>query len=97
MGNPFKKIQDNKDKEFIFRTTGKKPKRRCPDCHRFTVWMRNENNKAGKCVFCALAEMKKEKDKAKNEEAIATFRRMRSNIQKEDAKEKTEEEKKDEQ
>ena len=81
MGNPFKKIQDNKDKEFIYRNTGKRPKRRCPVCHRFTVWIRNENSKEGKCVFCGLAEMKKEKEKQKNEEAIATFRRLKSNVQ----------------
>ena len=92
MGNPTKKIQDNKDKEFILRTTGKKPKHRCPVCHRFTVWIKNKDNKGTTCVFCGLAEMKKEKEKQKNEEAIATFRRMRTNIQ----KEKTEEEKKDE-
>ena len=62
MGSPLKKIQDNRDKEFIYRNTGKRPKRRCPVCHRFTVWIKNKDSKGTTCVFCGLAEMKKEKE-----------------------------------
>lgn len=62
MGNLAKKIRDNQDKEFILRKTGKMPKHRCPDCHRFTLWINNGNYK-NQCLWCiAIAKEKENKN-----------------------------------
>ena len=48
-----KQIRDRKDKEMIEKITGKVPKHRCPECHRFTLWINNENTKH-QCIMCKL-------------------------------------------
>lgn len=56
-----KKIRDNQDKDFIYRNTGKIPKHRCPDCHRFTVWVTNDNQK-NQCLMCMLKRQEEKND-----------------------------------
>lgn len=61
MGNLAKQIRDRNDKEMIKRMTGKTPKHRCPDCHRFTLWISDENTKH-QCLMCKMiAEAEKNK------------------------------------
>lgn len=50
-----KQIRDKKDKELIKKITGKTPKHRCPDCHRFTLWM-NDGKSKHQCIMCKLIE-----------------------------------------
>ena len=38
MGNVQKKMRDENDKKVLKEKFGKKPKHRCPICHRFTMW-----------------------------------------------------------
>jgi ribosomal protein S27E len=59
MSNFAKKIRDMKDKEMIQRVTGETPKHRCPDCHRFTVWINTENTKH-QCLMCKMIQEGKE-------------------------------------
>lgn len=47
----FTKILDNRVKEKIFKTTGKKAKTRCPKCHNFTLFITKPNGKI-KCLVC---------------------------------------------
>ena len=61
MGNFAKKIRDQKDKELIKRMTGKVPKHRCPECHRFTLWITDSNVKH-QCIMCKLIEEEKQKE-----------------------------------
>ena len=46
-----KRIRDNKDKSILRQKFGKNPKHRCPDCHRFTFWVSDENTKS-QCIWC---------------------------------------------
>ncbi len=64
MGSLSKKIRDTEDKERIKKMTGKTPKHRCPDCHRFTVWF-NDGKSKHQCLMCEL--IRKEKEKVKEE------------------------------
>ena len=52
MGNLNKKIQDNKDKEELTKLSGKKPKHRCPVCHRFTLMFIQNNGTTKDCYWC---------------------------------------------
>lgn len=62
MSNFAKKLRDKEDKKKIKKLTGKTPKHRCPVCHRFTLWINNENTKH-QCLMCKLIEEEKEKNK----------------------------------
>lgn len=56
-----KKIRDNQDKSILKNKFGKNPKHRCPDCHRFTFWVSDENVKS-QCIWCKMKSEKKEND-----------------------------------
>lgn len=65
MSNFVKKIRDNQDKEKIKQLTGKTPKHRCPECHRFTLWINDEKGKH-RCLMCEILEKEnKENERAK--------------------------------
>ena len=57
MSNFSKKIRDNQDKEVLKQKFGKNPKHRCPDCHRFTFWVSDENTKS-QCIWCKTKDEK---------------------------------------
>lgn len=69
-----KKIRDNNDKRILEQTFGKKPKHRCPVCHRFSLWVPKKALPGMKvrpgeteCVMCEMIRMTKEEE-AKNEQ-----------------------------
>ena len=59
MSNFSKKIRDNQDKETLRQKFGKNPKHRCPNCHRFTFWVSDENKKR-QCIWCKIKNEKME-------------------------------------
>lgn len=71
MSNLAKQMRDNHDKEVLFKTFGKKPKHRCPECHRFSLWLPSKkNNGKIECVMCELIRMTKEEGKDEGELTI---------------------------
>lgn len=46
-----KKLRDNIDKLEIKTIYGKKSKRRCPACHRFSLFLKNKEGKI-ECIRC---------------------------------------------
>lgn len=60
MSNLAKKIRDEKDKKVLFQTFGKKPKHRCPECHRFSLWLPNKKSGKIECVMCEMIRMTRE-------------------------------------
>ena len=61
MSNFSKKLRDNQDKAILRQKFGKNPKHRCPDCHRFTFWVSDENTKK-QCIWCKIANKKLEEN-----------------------------------
>ena len=59
MSNFSKKIRDNQNKEILRQKFGNNPKHRCPDCHRFTFWVSDENTKR-QCIWCKIKNEKSE-------------------------------------
>ena len=62
MTNYSKKIRDNQDKEVLFNTFNKKPKHRCPKCHRFSLFIYNNKANKTECVMCELIKRTKEEE-----------------------------------
>lgn len=67
-----KKARDNQDKKVLMETFGKKPKHRCPICHRFSLWVPKKNkhniplkNGQTECVMCELIKRTKEEEDGK--------------------------------
>lgn len=56
MGKQLNKIKDNRDKLTVAIHTKHVPKKRCPNCGRYTVFAFEKKDgivsKKGKCVFC---------------------------------------------
>ena len=66
MGNLVKKVRDENDKRVLKQMFGKAPKHRCPYCHRFSLFNRNDPKlkEHNGCVMCHLiAETRKERAK----------------------------------
>ena len=61
MANLVKKLRDENDKKQLKKMFGKTPKHRCPECHRFSLWMHNEKFKG--CVMCELIRLTREERK----------------------------------
>lgn len=51
MMSSLKKMKDNIDKLELKTLYGINSKRRCPSCHRFTLFMRNKEGKT-ECIRC---------------------------------------------
>ena len=69
-------IRDNQDKKVLFETFGRKPKHRCPVCHRFSLRMPKKNkhgiplkNKQMECVMCELIKRTKEEENEKGRDS----------------------------
>lgn len=60
MGNPAKKYRDNNDKKVLKEMFGKTPKHRCPECHRFSLWVPNKKTGKPECVMCELIRRTRE-------------------------------------
>ena len=60
MSNLTKKMRDEKDKKVLSQAFGRKPKRRCPECHRFSLWLPNKKTGKIECVMCEMIRMTKE-------------------------------------
>ena len=60
MSNLAKKMRDENDKKVLQQTFGRKPKHRCPECHRFSLWLPNKKTSKIECVMCEMIRMTKE-------------------------------------
>ena len=60
MSNLTKKMRDEKDKKVLSQAFGRKPKCRCPECHRFSLWLPNKKTGKIECVMCEMIRMTKE-------------------------------------
>lgn len=67
-----KKIRDENDKNQLQKIFGKRPKHRCSECHRFSIWMNNSNFKG--CVMCELIRRTREERKNANNTEIGDNR-----------------------
>lgn len=64
MGNVQKKMRDENDKKVLKEKFGKKPKHRCPICHRFSLFNHTDPKlkEYNGCIMCYLIEQtRKEK------------------------------------
>lgn len=68
MGNVQKKMRDENDKKVLKEKFGKKPKHRCPICHRFSLFNRTDPKlkEYNGCIMCYLIEQTR-KEKADEE------------------------------
>lgn len=66
MANLKKKLRDNNDKRVLKDMFGKEPKRRCPECHRFSLWVPNKVDGKPECVMCEL--IRRTREERANEE-----------------------------
>ena len=57
-----RKLRDQNDKKVLKDMFGKEPKRRCPICHRFSIWVTNDKVK-NQCVMCELIRRTREERK----------------------------------
>ena len=62
MSNLAKKMRDENDKRVLFQAFGKRPKHRCPKCHRFSLWLPNKKSGKIECVMCEMIRMTKEEN-----------------------------------
>ena len=60
MSNLAKKTRDENDKKVLQQAFGRKPKHRCPECHRFSLWLPNKKTGKIECVMCEMIRMTKE-------------------------------------
>ena len=60
MSNLAKKMRDEKDKKVLSQAFGRKPKHRCSECHRFSLWLPNKKTGKIECVMCEMIRMTKE-------------------------------------
>ena len=61
MSNLAKKTRDENDKKVLQQAFGRKPKHRCPICHRFSLWLPSKKHKGEiECVMCEMIRMTKE-------------------------------------
>lgn len=60
MSNLAKKMRYEKDKKVLSQAFGRKPKHRCPECHRFSLWLPNKKTGKIECVMCEMIRMTKE-------------------------------------
>lgn len=60
MSNLAKKMMDKNDKKVLQQTFGRKPKHRCPECHRFSLWLPNKKTGKIECVMCEMIRITKE-------------------------------------
>lgn len=68
MGSVHKKMRDENDKKVLKEKFGKKPKHRCPICHRFSLFNHTDPKleEYNGCVMCYLMEQTR-KEKADEE------------------------------
>ena len=60
MSNLTKKMRDEKDKKVLSQAFVRKPRHRCPECHRFSLWLPNKKTGKIECVMCEMIRMTKE-------------------------------------
>ena len=60
MSNLAKKMRDENDKKVLSQAFGRKPRHRCPICHRFSLWLPNKKTGKIECVMCEMIRMTKE-------------------------------------
>ena len=53
-------MRDENDKKVLVQAFGRKPKHRCPECHRFSLWLPNKKTGKIECVMCEMIRMTKE-------------------------------------